>query len=210
MFDFPRTERLESTDGGLAGAGLATSTLTPTPAAGTLTRSERKLLTEFANSKPERGATAPSAEVESGDFRAVTIRGRVLASDSGLPLAHARLEVWRTYPTAGGDQRTKVTTDEFGYYEFETAHPFQGKVGKDVWRAAHQLFMVGAKGHKTLVTQLFFQGDPLEEHDFLFRRDLALPVEKLCVDGTPLEVVNFDIVLEPGTGINQVCGGEVV
>src|SRR5260370_24362265 len=61
-----------------------------------------------------------------------------------------------------------MLTDEHGYYFFRTvkpgAYPFRNRVNS--WRPAHIHFSVFGTGFaQRLITQMYFEGDPLIPHD---------------------------------------------
>ena len=110
------------------------------------------------------------------------VHGRVL-DESGRGIPNTLVEVWQanaggryrhrndTYlapidPNFGGCGR--VITDETGYYAFRTvkpgAYPFRNHVNS--WRPAHIHFSVFGSGFaQRLITQMYFEGDPLIPHD---------------------------------------------
>ena len=108
----------------------------------------------------------------------IIVHGRVL-DENGRPVPNTLVEVWQanaggryrhkkdTYlapidPNFGGCGRT--LTDENGYYYFRTikpgAYPWRNWVNN--WRPAHIHFSVFGSGFvQRLITQLYFEGDPL-------------------------------------------------
>ena len=148
------------------------------------------------------------------------VHGRVLDENRrGVP--HTLVEVWQanasgryrhkndTYvgtidPNFGGCGR--MITDESGYYAFRTikpgAYPFRNHVNS--WRPAHIHFsLMGSGWAQRLITQMYFEGDPLIPHDSILgtvpdpaaREGL---VAKLDLNASiPLDMVayRFDIVL---------------
>lgn len=140
----------------------------------------------------------------------LVVRGRVWAHDSRKPLAHAVLDVWQANekgrydnddprkPPAKGvyRNRARLVTDESGYYEFETIHPGQYSIGENVWRPSHVHYLVRHPGYKTLVTQLYFKGDPHNATDRFIKESLIIePREVKTADGKAYEAGAFDIVL---------------
>jgi protocatechuate 3,4-dioxygenase beta subunit len=94
----------------------------------------------------------------------LTVSGRVLGAPDCAPLAGAQVEVWQadargdyTQVTGGKKDdpgcllRASLTTDFGGRYRFETIVP-----GEYPGRPRHIHYRVSAKGHATLVTQLYF------------------------------------------------------
>ncbi len=108
----------------------------------------------------------------------ILVHGRVL-DENNRPVPHTLVEVWQanaggryrhikdTYfapldPNFGGCGRT--ITDEQGYYEFLTirpgAYPWPNRAND--WRPSHIHFSVfGHSFGQRLISQLYFQGDPL-------------------------------------------------
>ena len=108
----------------------------------------------------------------------IIVHGRVL-DENARPVPHTLVEIWQA--NAGGRYRHKkdsylapidpnfggcgrTLTDETGYYAFRTikpgAYPWRNWVNN--WRPAH--IHVSVFGHafcQRLITQLYFQGDPL-------------------------------------------------
>lgn len=108
----------------------------------------------------------------------IIIHGRVL-DENARPVPNTLVEIWQanaggryrhkkdTYlapidPNFGGCGRTM--TDENGYYYFRTvkpgAYPWRNMVNN--WRPAHiHLSIFGSGFAQRLITQLYFEGDPL-------------------------------------------------
>ncbi len=148
------------------------------------------------------------------------VRGRVTSTD-GTPLPDAVIDVWQTGPSGGYDIwderqpefnfRGRFGVDETGGYEFQTMVPkpytvptdgpvgrYLEAVGQHPWRPAHIHFKVTAPGHQTLVTQVFFPGDPYLENDTIgaVKPALVRPVEKHNGELT----CDFDIALRARSG----------
>ena len=107
--------------------------------------------------------------------------------ECGRPVPGTLVEVWQanaggryrhkndTYfapidPNFGGCGRT--ITDGGGYYAFRTvkpgAYPFRNQVNS--WRPAHIHFSIFGSGFaQRLVTQMYFEGDPLIPHDSILK-----------------------------------------
>ncbi len=112
----------------------------------------------------------------------IIVTGRVLDSD-GRPVRNTLVEVWQT--NAAGryahhrDQHPapldpnftgagRCLTDEDGRYRFVTVKPgaYPWKNHPNAWRPAHIHFSVfGTAFSQRLVTQMYFPGDPLMDHD---------------------------------------------
>jgi protocatechuate 3,4-dioxygenase, beta subunit len=111
----------------------------------------------------------------------IIVHGRVL-DENGRPVPNTLVEIWQanaggryrhkkdTYlapidPNFGGCGRT--LTDENGYYYFRTvkpgAYPWRNWVNN--WRPAHiHVSVFGTAFAQRLITQMYFEGDPLIEH----------------------------------------------
>jgi protocatechuate 3,4-dioxygenase beta subunit len=150
----------------------------------------------------------------------IIVHGRVL-DESGQPVRGALLEVWQA--NAGGRYRHvsdryvaaldpnfagcgRCLTDDDGAYRFRTIrpgpYPWRNRVND--WRPAHIHFSLFGRAFVTrLITQMYFQGDPLLPLDPIYN---AIPdagararlVAPLDLDaGVPLDTLayRFDIVL---------------
>lgn len=148
------------------------------------------------------------------------VHGRV-RDEGGHPVSNTLIEIWQanaggryrhkndTYfapvdPNFGGCGRT--LTDAEGYYAFRTvkpgAYPFRNQVNS--WRPAHIHFSIFGSGFaQRLVTQMYFEGDPLIPHDSILQ---TIPdpkarerlVARLDLNASvPLDTLayRFDIVL---------------
>ncbi len=111
----------------------------------------------------------------------IRVHGRVL-DENARPVPNTLLEIWQanaggryrhikdTYfapldPNFGGCGRT--VTDDDGYYEFLTirpgAYPWPNRTND--WRPMHIHFSVFGTGFgQRLITQMYFEGDPLIKH----------------------------------------------
>ena len=150
----------------------------------------------------------------------ITVSGRVLDGD-GAPLARTLVEVWQANAagryahredqhhapidpnfTGGG----RCLTDENGRYHFVTIHPgaYPWLNHPNAWRPGHIHFSVFGPALATrLITQMYFPGDPLLEHDPIFhsipdeaarKRLVARFDMELTIPGESLGYA-FDIVL---------------
>lgn len=136
----------------------------------------------------------------------LVVTGRVWSFETKKPLPGVLLDLWQvdsqtaTYSNGNGDfkNRARLLTDENGAYEFETVHPVPYSPGPNFWRSPHVHFIATAAGHKSLVSELFFRGDPKQDIDRLFHPSLSVPVIKEMVNGKEYETAVFDIVLETG------------
>ena len=111
----------------------------------------------------------------------IIVHGRVL-DENGRPVPRTLVEIWQA--NAGGRYRHKkdgylapidpnfggcgrVLTDDQGHYAFRTikpgAYPWRNWVNN--WRPAHiHLSVFGTAFAQRLITQMYFEGDPLIAH----------------------------------------------
>lgn len=154
---------------------------------------------------------------------------------NGSPVNGAMIELWQTaenglYYSQDGNQEDfnlccSMKTGSDGRYALTTVKPAPYKVpddgpvgelfratGREPWRPSHLHFIVQADGYKSLVTEVFANGDPYLDMDAVFgvREDLVMNyVESDDISALPtdLEVgqdvtipyfkVDFDFVLVP-------------
>ena len=108
----------------------------------------------------------------------IIVHGRVL-DENGRPVPHTLVEIWQA--NAGGRYRHKkdsylaaidpnfggcgrTLTDENGFYRFRTvkpgAYPWRNWINS--WRPAHiHISVFGTAFAQRLITQIYFEGDPL-------------------------------------------------
>jgi protocatechuate 3,4-dioxygenase beta subunit len=153
----------------------------------------------------------------------IIVQGRVL-DEYGCPLRGALIEVWQANaagryrhdadrhpapldPNFTGAGRT-LSVDE-GRFRFVTIKPGAYPWGNhaNAWRPAHIHFSVfGRMLAQRLVTQMYFPGDPLFEHDPIFQSVRDPHAQQLLVAGFDLGVTEeawalgytWDIVLGRG------------
>jgi catechol 1,2-dioxygenase len=137
------------------------------------------------------------------------VSGTVWGFDSKKPLAHATLDIWQanhlgrydnddpTRPPGKSDfkYRSRLMTDENGCYEYETIHPGRYKIGRDLWRPAHIHYFVQHTGYRSLITQLYFKGDPHNDKDQFIKPSLIVELEAKRAGDQSYESGRFDIVL---------------
>jgi protocatechuate 3,4-dioxygenase beta subunit len=162
------------------------------------------------------------------------LTGRILSS-AGQPIRNAFVEIWQVdnhgaYLHSGTSNRDRrdanfqgygrFLTDSKGQYYFRTIKPVRYP-----GRTPHIHVAISKNGHRIFTTQLFVNGHPDNERDFLFRA-VQDPVarETILVDFKPIEgskigelAANFDVVLgrtvqelDDGTlkgGIGKPLGG---
>ncbi len=115
-----------------------------------------------------------------GEGDPLHVEGRVFGQDCQTALAGANIEVWHAgpdgqYDLSSGEYlfRGHLTTDEQGRYHFTTLVP-KGYRDGPLDRPRHIHYIVKAKGHRTLVTQLYFQGDEKLKDDIFVQQNNGL------------------------------------
>jgi protocatechuate 3,4-dioxygenase beta subunit len=132
------------------------------------------------------------------------VSGKIL-NTRGEKVPNATIEAWHSdhaglYDVLGYRYRTKLLIEEASEYALKTILP-----GHYPDRPAQHIhYLISAPGHKTLITQAYFETDPFFEGDIdknyakrkiVSHRDLVRPV-RLYEQGTPRAEITFDIVLE--------------
>jgi len=141
----------------------------------------------------------------------LAVGGRVLSAAGCRPLADAVVEVWHAnaagayYGLEGAtgegawQLRGRARTGKDGSYRFETILPGRYPLSPRQLRPRHIHYLVAAPGHRPVVTQLYFTGDPSLAGDPLVRSSLIMPLNaarKAGGAGAPWSVV-FDVTLAP-------------
>jgi protocatechuate 3,4-dioxygenase beta subunit len=152
----------------------------------------------------------------------IIVTGRVLGSD-GKPAAGQLIEIWQA--NAGGRYRHDVDqhpapldpnfsgggrclTDADGGYRFTTIKPgaYPWKNHPNAWRPAHiHLSLFGRAFTERLVTQMYFPGDPLLEHDPIWQSIRDEPSRRRLISSFDPEVTEEDWAL--GYRFDIVLGG---
>ena len=151
----------------------------------------------------------------------IIVTGRVLDGD-GRPVRNGLVEVWQANaagrythqndahpapldPNFSGAGR--CLTDGEGRYRFVTVKPgaYPWKNHDNAWRPAHIHFsLFGPSFRSRLITQMYFPGDPLFEHDPIFQAVRDPKARRRMISSFDLETTEpewalgyrFDIVLE--------------
>jgi protocatechuate 3,4-dioxygenase, beta subunit len=150
----------------------------------------------------------------------IIVTGRVLDGD-GRPVRNSLVEVWQANAAGRyvhkGDRHPapldpnftgagRCLTDDEGRYRFVTVKPGAYPWGnhENAWRPAHIHFSLFGEAFATrLITQMYFPGDPLFEHDPIFNSVTDREARERLVSTFDLETTepewalgyNFDIVL---------------
>jgi protocatechuate 3,4-dioxygenase, beta subunit len=150
----------------------------------------------------------------------IIVTGRVLNGD-GRPVRNSLIEVWQANAAGRyvhqGDRHPapldpnftgagRCLTDDEGRYRFVTVQPgaYPWKNHDNAWRPAHIHFSLFGPAFATrLVTQMYFPGDPLFDHDPIFQSVRDPKARQRLVSSFDLETTEpewalgyrFDIVL---------------
>ncbi len=140
------------------------------------------------------------------------VRGRVWSLATKSPIPYSTLDVWQADANGRYDNddpdslpkpgvylnRARIITDEQGFYEYETVRPGRYQLGPGSWRTSHIHYRVTARGHKTLVTQMFFPDDTMNKQDGFIKDALIAPTKRHKAGNNAFWLSTFDIVLEKG------------
>ena len=153
-------------------------------------------------------------------LKSLLVHGYVYKQNCRTRIPYVRMEIWQANHNGkykmSTDCRGHFKTDKNGYYEISTIHP--GKYSVDpnynLYRPTHLHFKIfGRRGHKSLVTQMYFAGDShLGRNDSCSvcssnREDLIVQTKPYCSNFNNtdcIDIARFDIVLERGNGINII------
>ena len=151
--------------------------------------------------------------------KVIHLMGRVL-NRNGEPIRGARVEIWQAdshgryaHPSDRGTPTRDLnfqgfgvqTTDGEGRYRFKTIKPAPYASDVGALRAPHIHFDVSGKMDRK-VTQMFFEGEPLNEQDRIFKASIrpnwTSPVGKTLPSAQGFEpdslIVSWDIILDQG------------
>jgi protocatechuate 3,4-dioxygenase beta subunit len=153
----------------------------------------------------KKGAPRREKLIEAGDAGVPLIVAGQVINTQGQPLPDATIEVFHTdhhgnYDMDGFRYRGEIPSNAKGEYRFETIIP--GQYGG---RARHIHYMIGAPGHRRLVTQLYFENDPVfggnpdktyTRDRLVEHRELIRPVAVANKENASYSSVVFNICLE--------------
>ena len=140
--------------------------------------------------------TVLQGHTDRAEGQIIHVRGRVLDNECN-PVAGAMVEIWQANKWGRYNHEEdpnpapldsnfqgwgQAVTDEKGHYGFKTIFPGSYPAEANWTRPPHIHFRVARRGYHELVTQMYFAGQKLNNHDRLL---LAIPEEdrrKLIVD----------------------------
>lgn len=134
----------------------------------------------------------------------LSVSGKVVDTQ-GAGISGAVVDVWHTDPDGNYDlngykHRARVAASSNAEYHFNTVVP--GAYGS---RPQHIHYRITGPGHRTLITQLYFESDPffegnvdqnLRKDSIVMHRELIKPVAIKTNNRTPTHEVIFQICLE--------------
>jgi len=155
---------------------------------------------------PEGNALAKGEQV----FISGTVRDK-----NCQPLADTLVEIWQAnkygryhHRFDSGNQNPidpnfrgwgQMLTNKAGRFAFKTIKPGSYWAGQDWRRPRHVHFKVSKKSYQTLVTQMYFRGDPLLKDDYIFnalkdaqKKSLVISFKK---SAEAIYMGNFDLTL---------------
>lgn len=135
---------------------------------------------------------------------AIELKGRVFLDDCTTPIEKCLVEIWHCNTEGEYDntskkfnQRSSWITNKDGSYAFKTIMPGKYLNGR-LYRPAHIHFRVTAEGHKELISQIYFQGDPhILTDPWASQKKAVLRTLPIIPENTSgILAVNFDIYLD--------------
>ena len=157
------------------------------------------------------------------DFGGPTLLAQgVIRDTDGNPIPNAEIDIWQTAPNglyASQDEEQDkfsfhglMTVGADGRYAFTTVKPVEYTVpddgpvgdilrgcGRHPWRPSHLHYIIKAPGYRSLVTEIFPEGDPYLDQDTVFgvRDDLVMTFDEKPASEFPDGMVLSGKVTEP-------------
>lgn len=159
---------------------------------------------------PPRGRAVPREDHPAARGRGCAADHRhALALDTRKPVPNATIDIWQADHAGRYDNddpshppkpdvfthRARILTDEQGRYEYETIHPGAYRIGPQTWRPPHIHDLVRVPGYRTLITQLYFRGDPHQNDDAFIKPSLIIDLAEQETERGTYRTGVFDIVL---------------
>lgn len=199
-----------------AGAGAAGGVFATTTAAGSLTPTPDNPEGPFYPIHEQTDRDMDLTRIEGREGRAlgkvIRVGGRVL-DESGEPVEGAVVDIWQAnaagrYDHEGDTSDTPkdpnfqgwaiLKTDADGRYAFTTIKPGPYAAAGEWVRPPHIHYKVSRRGYRELITQMYFDGDPLNDKDLLLKEVPEPERKHLMVafdDGAEIPEGEFNIVL---------------
>ncbi len=199
-----------------AGAGVAGGVLATTTAAGSFTPTPDNPEGPFYPIHEQTDRDMDLTRVEGREGRAlgkvIRVSGRVL-DESGEPVEGAVVDIWQANAAGRYDHEGDTTdtpkdpnfqgwailkTEADGRYAFTTIKPGPYAAEGEWVRPPHIHYKVSRRGYRELITQMYFDGDPLNDKDLLLKEVPVAERKRLLVtfdEGAETPEGEFDIVL---------------
>lgn len=155
--------------------------------------------------------TSVAGSLEKAQGRVIFVEGLVLDTDC-QPISDVFVEIWQACASGRynhpADPNTAPIDPHFQYwgiartkadgsYRFKTIYPGAYPADENWMRPPHIHFKVHKWGYKELITQLYFDGEELNEKDLILER-IAEPLQELVVRPVFNETVQFNLTLKKG------------
>lgn len=135
--------------------------------------------------------------------RKLVVKGRVIGSDCKTVVKDALVDVWQCDDNGEYDNRSnnfrlrgRQRVDDSGEYAFTTIMPGRYLNGRQ-FRPAHIHFRVTGAGHRELISQLYFAGDPhIDDDPWASSKRATHRVLAVKADADGIDNIVFDIHLE--------------
>lgn len=199
-----------------ASAGAAAGALSASAVAGALAvtpaNPEGPFYPIHEQADKDADLTRVAGQEGQAEGQVIEVSGRVLDED-GQPIADAVVDVWQANAHGRyaheGDTSDKpldpnfqgwaiMKTDAEGRYSFRTVKPGAYTAMGDWWRPPHIHYKVSRRGYRELITQMYWDGDPLNDKDRLLQEVPEAERAKLLVafdESGEVPHGKFDIVL---------------
>lgn len=143
--------------------------------------------------------------------RMILVQG-VVSDEECRPVAGVMVEIWQACESGKYNHRSdpnparldpnfqywgKALTDGYGFYRFKTVVPGAYQASASWRRPPHIHFKVHKLGYHELITQLYFQGDPLNDRDLILKQiplaERARVISPIIEGEGALPVAEFNI-----------------